>query len=209
MLGWISEYNEPLNLFVNAAMLIVWALYFQLLLNGYRRSRSSKILVNRANGHSIRTQCVVANMSSEAIYVEGIIAEVVGEGDDERITCSLTDHGGSIDPKEATDADGYQGPLHSGESVRLGTYQQIIEHVLSQNNWDISTVRHLVLTIVATYGPEDRPVAARREYEIIEKAGRRVLRSDTVATEQIRSRTERRKVEELMQKQVGADRTAG
>lgn len=209
MWGWISEHNEPLNVFVNAAMLVVWALYFQLLLNGYRRSRSSKILVNRANGHSINTQCVVTNMSAEAVYVEGIVAEVIGKDDEERITCSLTDRGGSIDPKQASGEDGYQGPLGSGESVRLGSYQQIIEHVLSQENWDISTVRHLVLTIVATYGPEDRPVAAQREYDIVEKAGRRILHSNRVVTKQIRSQTERRKIEELMQNQVGAERISG
>lgn len=203
MWGWLAEQNEPLNVIINIGMLVVWTLYFQLLLNGYRRNRASKILINRANDHSLDTQCVVTNMSAEAIYVEGIIAELTGSGDEETVTCSLTDRGGNVDPKEISEEEGYQGPLGSGESVQLGSYQQIIGRVLSQQDWDIREVKRLMLTIVATYGPEDRPVAARREFEIIEKAGRRILQSERVVTRQIRSQAERREMETMMENQIG------
>ncbi len=210
MWNWIAESSEPLNVLLNGAMLVVWALYFQLLLNGYRRSRSSKILINRANGHSLDTKCVVTNMSTEAVYIEGIIVETFSKNDEESLTCSLTDRGGSINPYETSEEeDGYQGPLGSGKSVALGSYRKIIEHALRQGEWDISHLHRLTLTVVATYGPEDRPVAAQREYHLVERAGRHVLCSDTVTTRQIRSVSERRKIEQQIQEEVGAESTTG
>lgn len=203
MWNWIANNDEPLSVILNAAMLVVWGLYFQLLLNGYRRSRRCKILINRANGHSLGTQCVVTNMSAEAIYIEGIIAEIFGD-DGPGIICSLTDRGGSIDPKQISEEDGYQGPLGSGESVALGSYKKIIRHALSVDDWDISRLRRLKLTVVATYGPEDQSVAAQREYKVVEKEGRRILCSDTVTTRQIRTATERAKIERQIEEEVGA-----
>lgn len=204
MWTWIVGNSEPLNVIVNAAMLVVWALYFQLLLNGYRRSRSSKILINRANGHTPDTQCVITNMSVEAIYIEGVIAELRLGDAGQNIICSLTDRGGSVDPKQISQGDGYQGPLGSGEAVELGSYEKIIAHALQQEDADPADVRHLTLTVVATYGPEDRPVAAQREYDFIDTAGGKILCSDRVITRQIHSSSERRRIEWLMQEELSS-----
>lgn len=202
MWNWIAENSDTLSVFLSALMLVVWALYFQLLLNGYRRNRRCKILINRANGHSLGTQCVVTNMSAEAIYIEGVIAELWGDDAEEHVVCSLTDHGGRVDPTKVSDEDGYQGPLGSGKSVELGSYSKIIQHALGQGEGSVSTVRRLLLTIVATYGPEDRPVAAQRDYDIAERGGRRILLSERVVTRQIRSASERRRVEDLIRDQA-------
>ncbi|MDZ5699029.1 hypothetical protein [Chelativorans sp. M5D2P16] len=209
MWNWISQQNEPLNVVLNSLMLVVWVLYFQLLLNGYRRARHAKILINRANGHSLGTQCVVTNMSTEAIYIEGVIAELKSDGPDDTIVCSITDWGGRVEPEGQSEVDGYQGPLNSGRSVELGPYHKIIEHSLGQTGRDIASVRALTLTIVATYGSEDRPVAAQRDYEIVERMGQRILRSESVTTHQVRSKAERRRIERQMRDQVGACVAAG
>lgn len=203
MWTWIGQQSEPLNVVLNALILVVWALYFQLLLNGYRRARRARILINRANGHSLGTQCVVTNMSAEAIYIEGVIVELKGDDPDDSTIRSITDYGGQVEPEPPSETDGYQGPLNSGRSVELGAYDKIIAHSLKSTGRGRSSVRELTLTVVATYGPEDKPVAALRRYEIVERAGQRLLRSDTVATEQIRSKAERRRIEDLMQKQIG------
>lgn len=203
MWNWVAENSDALNVVLSALMLLVWALYFQLLLNGYRRTRSPKILINRANGHGLGTQCVVTNMSAEAIYVEGVVAEIRGEDPKEKITCSLTDHGSKVTPERLSEEDGYQGPLNSGRSVEIGPYSRIIEHALGEDEGKISAVRGMTLTIVATYGPENRPVAAQRDYDIVERAGRRVLFSETVTTRQVRSAAERRQIERFMREQLG------
>ncbi|WP_173932759.1 hypothetical protein [Chelativorans sp. Marseille-P2723] len=208
MWNWLTEHSDPLNVLLSALMLVVWALYFQLLLSGYRRSRRCKILINRANGHSLATRCAVTNMSTEAIYIEGVIAELQGKTPEERIICSLTDHGGRVDPTRVSDEDGYQGPLGSGEAVELGSYRQIIKHAQEQGDGHISVLRRLRLTVVATYGPEDRPVAAERDYDIVERNGKRVLLSEMVVTRQVRSAFERRQIEQLMREQAAA-RTVG
>lgn len=211
MWNWIAENSDVLNVVLSALMLLVWVLYFQLLLNGYRRTRRARILISRANGHGLGTQCVVTNMSAEAIYIEGVIAEIRGDHPNETITCSLTDHGGKVTPELPSEEDGYQGPLNSGRSVELGPYSRIVEHALEENGGDISAVRGMTLTVVATYGPEDKPVAAKRDYEIVERAGRRVLSSKTVTTRQIRSAAERGQIERFMREQLGvrAERERG
>ncbi|MCT7374102.1 hypothetical protein [Chelativorans salis] len=204
MLNWISGNSDVLNVALSGLMLVVWGLYFQLLLNGYRRERRPKILINRANGHVLETQCVVTNMSAEAIYIEGVVTELRGENGDDNITCSLTDHGGRVEPERTAEQDGYEGPLNSGRSVELGSYSKIIEHALEQGDGSISSIVGVSLTVVATYGPEDTPVAATRVYDVAEEAGTRILYSETVTTQQIRSASERRQLERFMREQLGA-----
>lgn len=203
MWAWISDNSDALNVIVSALMLLVWGVYLQLLLNNYRRNRRTKILINRANGHSLDTQCVVTNMSAEAIYVEGVIAELRGEDDETPVACSLTDVGGRVEPGRSNGEDGYQGPLDSGASVEVGTYRQIVERALSLGETGLRRVTGLTLTLVATYGSENQPAAAQRAFEIVDHAGEQYLRSEMMTTRQVRSRGERRALEAQMQREAG------
>ena len=49
-IAWVTEHSETLNLAVNLAMLCVWILYFQLLLQSFRRQKRSNILINHGAG---------------------------------------------------------------------------------------------------------------------------------------------------------------
>lgn len=206
MWAWISDNSDALNVVVSALMLLVWAVYLQLLLNNYRRNRRTKILINRANGHRLDTHCVVTNMSAEAIYVEGVIAELRGEDDETPIACSLTDVGGRVEPARSNGEDGYQGPLNSGDSVEVGTYRQIVEHALSLSKDGLTRVTGLTLTLVATYGSENQPAAAQRRFEIIDHAGEQFLYSELMMTRQVRAKGERRELEAQMQRAAGMPR---
>lgn len=47
MWDWIKDNSDALGLFVSTAMLVVWIVYLQLLLQSYWRERRAKILISR------------------------------------------------------------------------------------------------------------------------------------------------------------------
>ena len=53
MLEFLSSHADVLNIVINTGMLLVWVIYLQLLLNGYRRQRSSSILITRGAGQGV------------------------------------------------------------------------------------------------------------------------------------------------------------
>src|SRR5690606_25677631 len=86
---WMSQRQEFLNLLVNLGMLVVWIAYLQLFLANFRRQRRPNILINFGAGSGLSARCLVSNMSSEAIYIESIIAKLEGDGTTQ--TCAVTD----------------------------------------------------------------------------------------------------------------------
>jgi hypothetical protein len=81
MLDWISEHHRVLSVLTNIGMLFVWIVYLQLFLSSYKRQTRPKILINVGAGRSIDARCLLSNMSSEAIYVESLIATLETEKD--------------------------------------------------------------------------------------------------------------------------------
>ena len=67
MWQWIDQNSGALNVLLNLGILVVWSFYLQLFVAGYRRERSSKILISCGAGEAADTHCFVCNMSAEAI----------------------------------------------------------------------------------------------------------------------------------------------
>ena len=81
MLDWIGENHSVVSTLSNVGMLLVWIVYMQLFLSSYKRQTRPKILINVGAGRSIDGRCLLSNMSSEAIYIESLIATMeTGEG---------------------------------------------------------------------------------------------------------------------------------
>lgn len=203
MWQWIDQNSGALNVLLNLGILAVWSFYLQLFVAGYRRERQSKILVTCGAGEGAQAHCFVCNMSSEPIYVVDVIATMHGGG--EAWVGSITDNEREEEerPLEVT-ARTKQGALKVGDMRDFGDFASLLRRIrrargLGESDWpEDDRAITLELTVVAVYGPEDLPVAARRSFVLDVEDGAQRVRPQTVDTAQVRSRTERRRVHRTM-----------
>lgn len=201
MLEWMSEHQELLNLLVNLGMLAVWIAYLQLFLANFRKQRRPNILINFGAGSGLSARCLVSNMSSEAIYIESIIAKLEGDGTTQ--TCAVTDledlgaERVLEDPKQGT----RQGPLASGGYMDIGEFRDLIERVLRSNGTpddgqppSLVGGRVFELQVIANYGSENLLVGGERRFDLVERQGQLSLRPRGIDTRQITTRRERRRI---------------
>jgi hypothetical protein len=195
----IKNNHGAINAIAGALTLVIWALYFQLLLNSYRHRIRPKININRGDGKSCASRCVISNMSAEAVYVEAIIL-TLGDNEDRRV-CSLSDLDVSTSPDSDTRSQLFQGPLRSGEFIDIGTFDSLIEKAqtsFQERKIPGHDTPELEVMVVATYTADDGLIAAERHYELHFSNGTRLLTPTTFVTRQVRSRKEMQKVEKFM-----------
>ena len=187
MIEWIKDNQAVVSLGVSIATLLVWVIYAQLLYFGFRRQRTPRMLINRGRKKNLDALCIISNMSQEAIYVEYILATLkTSRG---TVIMDVTDF--EQDPsEESEDEEGNpqrvsvippdlrentrQGPLLSGEFMHIGTFNDVVMRLTreagipmhgSLPDADIELER-LTIELIALYGPEPRPVNARRSFDI-------------------------------------------
>lgn len=206
MFQWITHHGQLLGALVSVGTLIVWIIYLQLFLAGYRRHRRAKILISRGVGDGLNARCFVCNMSEAVIYVESMIVSL--ELDGERWIAAVTDlvyleHEGRQPDRELTTR---QGPLATGELRDMGSFRDLISHVVKREKGaqtrladDICRrLRAMDVEVLAVYGSEELLVGARRRFTLIRNGDALHVRGADVTTEQIRRRNERRRLQERM-----------
>ncbi|MEF2550354.1 hypothetical protein VQ042_03140 [Aurantimonas sp. A2-1-M11] len=194
MLNWMSENSGLLNVLINAAMLCVWAVYLQIIVNNYRHQRRSSILITRGAGHGIRSRCLVTNMGAEEVYVTSLLATVqAGEETREYTLTDLRDL-----PEDLGDnphAAMRQGSLGTGRSMDLGHFDELLQEITSTDPEFTrkDRITSFELTVVALYGTERMPVGATRRFAVNKNDnGDRQIAPDTVETIQLRTRRDRK-----------------
>ncbi|WP_367715024.1 hypothetical protein AB2N04_13970 [Nitratireductor sp. GISD-1A_MAKvit] len=93
--------------------------------------------------------------------------------------------------------NGFRGPLDSSEWIDIGTYRQLIGQAVARGE-AASRMRQVTITVVATYRAQDTLVAARRTFDITRDSAGERLSPRNFTAEQIRSRRQRRVIEQLM-----------
>lgn len=161
----ISANSGALNVVLNAVMVAVWAVYLHLILSGYRREVRPRILINRSAGHDLDANCVVTNMSREAIYIDSVCLTFWTA--ERHKTRSLADLSSltrrpDADPR----AFWFQGPVASSEYLLLGSFRQLLGDLLGVDDAALERgeITAFEVVVVATYGPDKGPVGARRRF---------------------------------------------
>lgn len=198
--GWISQNVEVLSLLVSVGMLAVWIIYLQVFLYSYKRQTRPKIVINRGAGADLDARCLISNMSSDAIYIESIVASVEAEQGDWRCVVTDIEGGGDrelpADPKQLT----HQGPLASGEYTDIGSFRELLERTVDGRGRLETVLREMTgpviaqIQVVADYASEDLLVGARRRFGLVPQEQGWLLEPQDGGTEQTRSRRERRKI---------------
>jgi hypothetical protein len=192
----LTAQSDPINVIINALMLGVWVLYFQLLLNGQRRQRRAKILINRSAGKCVDANCIISNMSAEPIYVEAIVFKI-GSGESLK-SVSLTNLEDATEkPRGDARAHWFQGPINQGDYINLGPYRALLQRATGEQTFDSPSDQALEfeVSVIANYGPDDLLVAAVRRFRWQDNQGTAKLAAGR--TRQVRNRVERAKLDQL------------
>lgn len=200
MWQWIGEHSGALNAILGFGTLIVWLAYLQIFVASYRRQRRPVIMITIAGGAGLDASCLVSNMSQEPLYVMSAIARLLT--DDGLQIISVTDETDRLDGDPGLEIlqRTRQGPLRSGETSDIGTFASLLARAAPEWSVVADAGRRftLELIIIADYASENTPVAAKRRFTMINGRDGCMVVPQTVMTQQVRSRRERREVWRLL-----------
>lgn len=201
MWTWINDNSSGLSVLLSLGTMIVWIAYFQILYLSFTRQRRTNIMINRGAGSGIDSRCLISNMGAEPLYVVSIVA-ALQEGST-RITAAITDLDSSeVSWIEHAREGTNQGPMMSGAFMDIGPFSSLMARCARFNQRgedDLeSRFESLELTVIAAYGAKDLFVGASRTFELIGEGGQKRLDPTTVSTRQLRSRRERRRLEDYL-----------
>jgi hypothetical protein len=198
-LRWIAENQEVITALTGVGTLLVWVIYLQVFVSSYRRQLRATLLVTRGAGDGLEARCFVSNMSSGPVYVQSVLVRL--ETRASTLISPVTD---LLDLEGETPAEPMQrtrqGPLASGEIRDIGSFRNLMQHVLRANlqGPDLEnapeTVRSISVEVIGIYGSEDLPIGARRRFVVLNHDGRIWVKGEELETRQIRSKRERRRL---------------
>lgn len=194
---WLEEHSQVITAIANICTLFVWLFYAQLLYYNFARQRQPRIIVNRGKGTGTQALCLVSNMSSEAIYVQHVIAVLHTE--ERTYEFDVVEHQKESEEDDDDTFRTHQGPLRSGDYIHLQSFGKIVEGLKAY--WEIDEQvlareeLHLEIRVVAIYGPEDMPVGASRVFKLtLDAEPNRQLIPAKIDTQRMSSRRERKQV---------------
>lgn len=206
MLDLLRQNSDLILIAANVAMVLIWLTYLQLFWSSYRRQLRASVIVHLGAGKGRDAQCLISNMSAEAIHIEGVIL-VLTRGDETwRTTITPA---GEI-PKDAQGHAGrrpiarHEGPLTSGGFINIGRLQDLLDHALCNVEEDPAASNRLgfdrfEIWVIADYSAEQNLVFARRGFNVEKHMGRLALRPDQMRTETLRDGKRQRKIKRDLQ----------
>lgn len=206
MWSWFQANSDAISAAASVATLAVWSFYLHLIYGGYRRSRRSKILINRGAGKTLDASCIISNMSAEPIYLEGIRLSLEGEEEDSVV--SLSDLDITVPEEGDRRSQWLQGPLSSSEMIDIGSFRSLIHRGFGTADSDRDQGqaaldgRSFTIVVVATLTSEDKMVAAERRFQIRGGGQRPRLHAYSLRTHQVRSGQARKAVEQNLEREL-------
>jgi hypothetical protein len=194
---WLNDNAQAISAVASICTLFVWVFYAQLLYNGYVRQRRPRVIINRGKGIGVDAICLISNMSSEAIYVQHLVAVLHTQKCSYSLDVVEYQQRGS----EQQDASyrTHQGPLASGDYLNIQSFGDIVNQVQAYWEIDDNLLRgqniQLEIRVIAIYGSEDMPIGASRTFNLaLDASPNYQLIPASVDTDRLNSRSQRKRV---------------
>lgn len=194
---WLNDNAQAISAVTSICTLFVWVFYAQLLYNGYVRQRRPRIIVNRGKGIGTDALCLISNMSSEAIYIQHLVA--VLHAHDSTYELDVVEYQQQSGDDHEASYRTHQGPLASGDYLHIQSFGSIIEQLTQ--HWQLDKQKlnqqkpELEIRVIAIYGSEDMPVGASRRFALnLDAPPLHQLTPLKVDTKRMNSRRERKRV---------------
>ncbi|MEQ3723305.1 hypothetical protein [Alcanivorax sp.] len=218
MLDWIAQHEKSLSVIASFSSVLIWLVYAQLLYLGFRRQRSSRLIINRGRNKDISALCLISNMSAESVFVQYIIAELhTSQG---VITMDVTDFeqeynkGDEDEEQRNNDTSGVidvtentrQGPIRPGGFSHIGTFRELVERIARCEDINMDghvpqgdiEFTHIKIRLIGIYGPENKPIGAERGFDLTYNEDQFSLRPSSWDTKQLSSMRQRRNLHKIV-----------
>lgn len=194
---WLNNNAQAISAVTSVCTLFVWIFYAQLLYNGYVRQRRPRIIVNRGKGIGTNALCLVSNMSSEAIYIQHLVA--VLHTNEKIYELDVVEYQQQSGDDEEDCYRTHQGPLASGDYLHIQSFGAIVDQLIDHWQLDRNALHYqrpeLEIRVIAIYGSEDMPVGASRRFALALSADPlHQLTPLKVDTDRMNSRRDRKRV---------------
>ncbi|MDX1654731.1 MAG: hypothetical protein R3310_05925 [Candidatus Competibacteraceae bacterium] len=215
MPDWFVDNLDLITTLTNVAMLLVWIFYARLLYKDFRRQRSPVIFIHRTFGEELNPHCLVVNLSADTVHILCVMLTLHTRHG--QFTGRITDYK-KMAPDHQQEQQALpvsheelmesikQGPLSPGYFLNLNTFRTMVETVKAEvvdghfgedgttPSFDklVQATDYLSIRVVAIYGRYEKPVAARRTFEIERSAGGLRVIPTMDLTKQYRSYWQRR-----------------
>ena len=130
---WLNENAQAISAIASICTLFVWVFYAQLLYNGYVRQRRPRVIINRGKGIGVDAICLISNMSSEAIYVQHLVA--VLHTKNQSYSLDVVEYQQRGSEQQEGSYRTHQGPLASGDYLNIQSFGDIVNQV--KEYWEI------------------------------------------------------------------------
>lgn len=199
MLDFLSQNIEILNAFFNGLLVLIWAVYLQIFLVSHLRLARSVIHIDIGAADGERSRCLVTNLSSNPLYVQGMVAELFGDGSSTRVIITEREE---IDQTDLTDplARTNRGTLHPGQTIDVGSLADVLNRAWIRlgQQWSIDGLVQIKVTVVAISGQAERVVGASKIFDAKYINGSSHFIPQSVLTHQIRPSRARSTFRDLM-----------
>lgn len=203
MLEFLSNNVQVLNMLLNTAMVVIWVAYLHIFVIGHRRQQRSVIHVDLGAAEGGKSRCLVTNLSSAAIYVQGITADLGRDGQTSRIVVTERDE---LNPDDVEDpmARTNRGTLQPGQTVDIGSLDDLIRRarIRLDEDWSFDDLDTVTVTVVAISGQAERIVGAAKAFEIEHQTSGPRFSAQHILTRQIRPRQTREEFNRLLREQT-------
>lgn len=205
MLELVRQNSGLISMAASVAMVAIWLIYLQLFWRSYRRQMRASVIIHLGAGTGMDAQCLISNMSAEAIHIEGIIL-VLTRGDESWRTTVTTAGGASHDAGGQT-VPQHEGPLASGRFINIGRLQDLVDRAFSNVKEDKTAADRLgfdsfEIWVIADYSAEQNLVFARRGFNVQQAGGHWALRADRMRTETLRNGPRQRRIKRDLQEHL-------
>ena len=204
MLAWIETHSSALQVAVGLTTALVWVIYLHILVSGLRRQRRSEILITLGGKRDMSGRIMVSNLGFEAIYILDILLRLSGDERDD--TVSVAERGKQDQRGEdPSDKPTLQTPLKAGDLVDIGEIATLLDRAgaSAAGSPGGPCLSRIDITVVAVTAATSSIVAAQRSFDVeqgVDGPGR--LRPHSLYARQIRSRRERRRIEQDMERDL-------
>ncbi|MFW5655709.1 MAG: hypothetical protein ACOCYW_08735 [Roseicyclus sp.] len=201
MLDWIGAHSDVINAVANAAIVAIWVVYLQLFLVTYRQQRRTSIHIDRGVATDEHARCIVTNMGQEPIYLLAVVVDF-GQGEN-RQRAVVTDRDEMAEGEVSVQLERTnQGPMAQGEARDVGSLADLMQRARARLDARIerAEIDRMCVSALAISNQGEHLVAARKDFEAEHRHDGRVLFTPaTVLTRQIRSRSRRRELLEILE----------
>lgn len=202
MHDFLAQNIEILNAFLNGLLVLIWAVYLQIFLVSHLRQARSVIHIDIGAADGERSRCLVTNLSSNPLYVQGMVADLLGDESSTRVTITEREE---IDQTDLEDplARTNRGTLQPGQTIDVGSLADVLNRAWIRlgQRWSIDGLVQVKVTVIAISGQAERVVGASKTFDAKYLNGRSHFVPQSVLTHQIRPRRARTAFSDLMNDQ--------